>query len=1430
MTKPKHSILILLTILSGAALGMAAPALTAVAGEGRVALDWSDNVGAASYSVYRSANANGPFQRVARTEPSSYLEPSLTPGTTYHYAVTAVDGSGNETVFSNIVAAQPTGIHLAPQADAYVHGGSFANMNFGSNAQLRCKADAANVEFVRQSYLRFNLSSLPGTIASAVLRLKVASTTGSGDFHTAHAVANDGWTETGITWNNKPAAGSALATAVSPAVNGWIELDVKNQVTSELAGDLNFSTVLISGGSQLVGYHSKEAGNADDRPELVVTTLTGTVPAPPTGLNATYDGTGNIVVSWDDQSAEEVNLFRLYRSSTPSGPYMQRIDTSATSFVDNDVVLGQTYYYRLAAINANGNLSEDADSVEAEGLVVEALDCFDGKRLATGTPKGGIGWSGGWEALSGGGLEVFNGRIDQTSAAGSTRALAVPFSLNGPGDHYFSFFARTDATGAFNFKLKQTAPGPYVRWAFARNENGSVTIQGGTAQTTSAAGIFAANKEYLVVSKFRTNGDIASVKLIDPANPGDYPSEPSTWDLSASLATGVTIDRLDIEVGAGRVMLDDITIGRSYVEVIGALASEVPLPLSPANAASSPYAFPTFSWSEHREQFREMDAPVNYTIEIASDADFSAMVDTDLVGLPRYVHDRPFAEGTYYWRVRSVTNAGRVSAWSATRSFTITPHDETVVVNYDAMAADHWNAVQTAVAQTAAHASQGKSVKLVFPAGDYHFPDTSLGYLIALDGVSRIHIEGMGAQLHFTSRKQTLIRSIDSEEVSVSGFRISYAKGALRIQGTVAAVNPDTKTVTLAIEPGFPDFTASNNQVADIFLLLDPVIDGRQKTGSNSFYRMVANGSSQNPDGNWTVALDRAAIPEWQVGDRFVYHFRAGSPVLTNFGGSRSISLHGLDIGGWGNMMIGAAQGRESLFNILHVDTFHQDGKWMVGNADGVHLRGHKVGPWIEGTRIQSIGDDGIALYARPASMSSAKPGGNPKAAVFVSTHFNLEAGDEVAFFEPTAGTILLETRVVTVQPDSSGWLVEFENELPDNMNFSGALVDITQVWNRSKSCGDFMIRNGRMLNNRRYATVFRARRGIVENMEYRGASTSSIIFVNETPFPNGLYASEIILRNNLIEDSGFLAVSAAPVAFRFNGHNIGVQNIGPRNLLIEHHIFAACGAPEITMNHARNVVIRNNRTSIGGGQFADATHSAAFSERIVASMDDVSDDLTPPAAPAGLTATAMADAISLDWNRGSDLDAVFYQVYRATLSGGPYTLQAGNLLASEYVDHTADSGMIYYYAITASDVAGNESGLGNETSAIFGTDYQVWSANWPGADLSAPDDDFDGDGLNNNEERIWGLDPTDGASMNPIVKPIDATGTFRYTRRDPALTGLRFIVSTSPDLRTWTPDDGAVQVPEPDVPAVGIETVEVTLSPLLMAEPQLFVRVTAAE
>jgi hypothetical protein len=152
-----------------------------------------------------------------------------------------------------------------------------------------------------------------------------------------------------------------------------------------------------------------------------------------------------------------------------------------------------------------------------------------------------------------------------------------------------------------------------------------------------------------------------------------------------------------------------------------------------------------------------------------------------------------------------------------------------------------------------------------------------------------------------------------------------------------------------------------------------------------------------------------------------------------------------------------------------------------------------------------------------------------------------------------------------------------------------------------------------------------------------------------------------------------------------------------------------------------------------------------------------------------------------------------------------------------------------YLFSVTMSDWRGltEVSATVAVTVTNAPNDYNLWAGNFPGANLTNRNADFDGDGQPNDHERIWGLNPTNALSRNPFTFTSSlGTGTFSYTRRTQVLTGLNYTVWTSTNLVTWAQDTGAVQTP--GLPVAEVETVAVTVSPALRTQPQLFMRMRA--
>jgi len=170
-------------------------------------------------------------------------------------------------------------LSFAAQADAYVTE-LHPDSNQGTLNYLQVEnANNRNTE----SYIRFTVNGISGTIQS--VKLRVYATTNSSTNGPAVYGSNNTWTETGITWNNRPAPTTGILDNKGVIdKNTWVEYDV----TSLVAGNGTFNFVFVGDTSDEIRFSSREGGNL---PQLVVTintnTNTPTVTAPAPTLTRT---------------------------------------------------------------------------------------------------------------------------------------------------------------------------------------------------------------------------------------------------------------------------------------------------------------------------------------------------------------------------------------------------------------------------------------------------------------------------------------------------------------------------------------------------------------------------------------------------------------------------------------------------------------------------------------------------------------------------------------------------------------------------------------------------------------------------------------------------------------------------------------------------------------------------------------------------------------------------------------------------------------------------------------------------------------------------------------------------------------------------------------------------------------------------------------
>ena len=217
------------------------------------------NAGSGDFRLHEDSlavNAGAPLPLNIATELSVAQSPQHIGAMTAYFVPRVLETSAHEVV-----------------ADAFVRDGSSAASNFGTLSELQIKRDAT-VGFSRQSHLRFDVSALRGKIQSVKLRLFGNLPAGTEAFVAASPVADDGWGETLVTWNNAPAGGSEITqTRVAGTTNTWYEWDVTEAAKSAVAGDklLSLKLECAQVGIALARFNSRE--NSANRPQIVVESL-----------------------------------------------------------------------------------------------------------------------------------------------------------------------------------------------------------------------------------------------------------------------------------------------------------------------------------------------------------------------------------------------------------------------------------------------------------------------------------------------------------------------------------------------------------------------------------------------------------------------------------------------------------------------------------------------------------------------------------------------------------------------------------------------------------------------------------------------------------------------------------------------------------------------------------------------------------------------------------------------------------------------------------------------------------------------------------------------------------------------------------------------------------------------------------------------------
>jgi hypothetical protein len=156
---------------------------------------------------------------------------------------------------------------LAPLDDTFVYS-AIPTTSYGTEPLLASgNAVSGNTLHLWTSFLKFDLSSIPDNLAITGATLHMYQVNGAGFLASgtgAAHVADDSWTETTLTWNNRPSAGAVLGSSPDDKFHrGWSQWDLlvtgQWDPAADLADNLLSLAINETGGSSTHNWCTKES-------------------------------------------------------------------------------------------------------------------------------------------------------------------------------------------------------------------------------------------------------------------------------------------------------------------------------------------------------------------------------------------------------------------------------------------------------------------------------------------------------------------------------------------------------------------------------------------------------------------------------------------------------------------------------------------------------------------------------------------------------------------------------------------------------------------------------------------------------------------------------------------------------------------------------------------------------------------------------------------------------------------------------------------------------------------------------------------------------------------------------------------------------------------------------------------------------------------
>lgn len=529
---------------------------------------------------------------------------------------------------------------------------------------------------------------------------------------------------------------------------------------------------------------------------------------------------------------------------------------------------------------------------------------------------------------------------------------------------------------------------------------------------------------------------------------------------------------------------------------------------------------------------------------------------------------------------------------------TINPEDFGIVPGTGECMTDKFHALFREAAKSA-------PCRIVLKKGIYVFkkPLGNSNFAMSISGLKDVFIDGNGSTILIKKPDMGVFSAHGTERVVVRGFVVDYDPLPYST-GVVVSRNDADKSADIEVMEGQLPFDSPWLKNSEWGFFLDESLDGRlQEDKSNVYFHSSIERVS---DKVFRIKMHPtrgggSSVMAFNEGDIYTIVIRPSAAVCA-MNSTKDLTFKDIEIrASAGSSFSGTYNDAPNFINCV---LSMQKGRYRVSNSDTFHFQNSITGPWIENCVSEGVADDAVNFYIRPNYIVSVlgertlRVSSTPQSADFQNSKYyerDYAPGNKIAFFDGRKFEVFFVSEVESA--DFKSGTITFKDKLPEVVCGKDKFA-CTTLYNLDFSSG-FVIRNSVFRNARRYGLYLKAPNGLVEGNYFRGLSASAIMARNEPGWPEGLYARNLIIANNVVEDCGFewpylRAPNSAAFVMAASGREGSAGFYAHKNVIVEGNVFVNPSGGCLFFRNVENLQLSGNAVIGPDGNVVDTSTPAA--------------------------------------------------------------------------------------------------------------------------------------------------------------------------------------------------------------------------------------------